>query len=114
MKAKTNGWLVAGCLSVFFSVLFALVGGLSRGYEVHSVLILAVSGLLLGAIAAPEVEPKAFRYPAVWQVCFGVLGGVLFVSANPGGPLEFMAGALIGGLLGFLAPYWLKYIPAIP
>jgi len=111
MKQESNGWIVASIAGLVFSVLFVVVGGLSRGYELRSVTILAISGLLLGAIAAPELEPKAFQFPAAWQVSFGILGGVLFVAANWTNPVEFMAGGAMGGLLGFFAPYWVRYIP---
>ena len=86
------------------------LGGIGHGYGLRSVVLLAASGLLLGAIAAPELEPQAFRYPAVWQVFFGALAGVALMVARAHSSEAIVAGAVVGGLLGFLAPYWLKHL----
>ena len=107
---RMSGWAVAALCAVGFAILFVALGGISHGYSPRSVAFLAVSGFLLGAIAAPELEPKAFRHPAVWQVFFGALGGVVLCAAMSLSAEANVAGAIIGGLLGFLAPYWVKHL----
>jgi hypothetical protein len=110
-KAKANGWVVAGLSGIVFAVLFVALGGISHGYGLRSVGLLAASGFLLGAIAAPEFEPKAFRYPAAWQVVFGALAGAALVAVKHHHFSEaVVAGIMVGGLFGFFAPYWLKYV----
>lgn len=107
---QMNGWVVAGICGVVFAGLFVLLGGLAHGYAPRSVACLAVAGLLLGAIAAPEIEPKVFRFPAVWQILFGALAGIAVVSSRQPSTSTVLAGAMIGGVLGFFAPYWIKHI----
>jgi hypothetical protein len=57
----------------------------------------------------PEIEPRSIRSPALWQMAWGASGGVLMAFVLQPSPLGFAAGGLIGVVLGFLAPYWLKY-----
>ena len=71
---------------------------------------MAGAGLFVGALAAPEFEPKAFRYPALWQSAFGGAAGAIFglLLSKPIDTILICAG--VGGLIGFLAPYWVKHI----
>lgn len=107
---NSRGWVLSASVSLILAVIFVVFGGLSHGYSIESISFLALMGILLGAIAAPEIEPKAFRYPALWQACFGAFGGSVF-SIFVWQSLEAAAvGALAGCLLGYLAPYWAKHI----
>jgi hypothetical protein len=66
----------------------------------------------IGMIGAPALEPKAFRYPTLWQVMFAVLGCTL-LAASLNAPSEGYGLAVLGGvILGYLAPYWIKHIQA--
>jgi hypothetical protein len=73
-------------------------------------IFLGVSGVLLGAIGAPEIEPRAFRRPVLWQTGCGVVGGLLtavsFGASLPG----LLLGVVIGGVVGALARYWIGHV----
>jgi hypothetical protein len=71
---------------------------------------LALAGALLGAIAAPDLEPKAFRYPELWQMFFSILGCVLVAANSRAGPIGYLIAVSVGGAIGFCAKYWTKYI----
>ena len=82
------------------------------GYSVASVSFLAAAGAILGAIGAPEIEPKVFRYPALWQMSFATIGCLLLAAAMDS-PIEgYMLAILAGLILGYLAPLWIKHIQA--
>jgi hypothetical protein len=73
-------------------------------------IVLGVGGVLLGAIGAPEIEPRAFRRPVLWQTGCGVVGGVLTAVAFGASVPELILGAVIGGFLGALARYWIGHV----
>lgn len=107
-----KAWAICASFSAFLAVVFVLFGGMRLGYDVASVSFLAASGAILGAIGAPEIEPKVFRYPALWQMSFATIGCVLLAVAMDA-PLEgYMLAVLVGLMLGYLAPFWIKYIQA--
>ena len=88
--------------------MFVAFGGIAHGYSPKSIAWLAASGAMVGAIAAPELEPKVFRYPALWQVSFAVVGCVLAAAAWDA-PVEGYLLAVVGGaVLGYIAPVWIK------
>ena len=104
------GWRLAAYSCLFFVAIFVSFGGLRFGYSLRSVASLGACGFLIGAIAAPELEPKYFRYPALWQATFGALAGITLVGVMHPTTEAFLAGALIGLLLGLVAPYWIKHV----
>jgi hypothetical protein len=104
------GWKVALFASAAFAVLFVMFGGFSSGYSLRSVTILAVSGALIGLIAAPELEPAAFPSPLAWQMFFSILGCLLVAFHLKAGPAGYATAVIIGGLLGYFARYWIKHI----
>jgi len=76
----------------------------------HRLAFVASAGILVGVVAAPSIEPKAFRHAWAYELVFGslagaVLGWVLFSRVEVIG-----IGALMGGMLGYLAPYWVKHV----
>lgn len=95
---------------VGFTVTFVVLGGLSVGYSLPGAVMLAVTGAAIGALAAPEIVPKQFRRPAMWQVGSGVVASIpVAVVLAP--TLEgFALAALIGGLVGYVVPYWIHRI----
>jgi len=93
-------------------LVFALFGGMRYGYSMSSVAWLALSGAILGAIGAPEIEPKAFRYPALWQIAFAVAGCTVLAAGLEAPPEGYLLAVLVGVILGYLAPYWIKQIQA--
>jgi hypothetical protein len=104
------GWKVALFASAVFAMLFVVFGGFSTGYSLRSVGLLALAGALLGAIAAPDLEPKAFRFPKLWQMLFAILGSILIAFTLKVGPIGYAIAVLLGGVSGFFARYWTKYI----
>jgi hypothetical protein len=105
-----TGWKVALFASAGFAVLFVVFGGFSAGYTLRSVGLLALAGALLGAIAAPDLEPKAFRFPELWQMFFAILGSILVAILLKAGPIGYAIAVVVGGVLGFYARYWTKHI----
>ncbi|KGD96059.1 hypothetical protein JL37_09705 [Achromobacter sp. RTa] len=93
-----------------FALAFALLGGLSIGFSAPALALLSVAGALFGAIAAPEIEPRAFRRPVLWQIGFAV-AGCLLVAALLGADAEgYGLAVALGLILGFFAPSWIKHL----
>lgn len=110
--ANKRGLVAAVLLSAFFAFVFAIFGGFHAGFSVPNLAFFGAAGAILGMIGAPELEPKAFRYPTLWQLMFAVLGCVLF-AVNLNATFEGYVLAILGGvIIGYLAPYWIKHIQA--
>ncbi len=103
-------WKIALWAAPICAVVFIVFGGFRTGYPLRSILLLGAAGLTFGAMLVPEVEPLSVRRPALWQMACGSTGGLLMAAFLDASPLGFFAGALIGMALGFLAPYWMKYV----
>ncbi|MDZ4283469.1 MAG: hypothetical protein U1C04_22245 [Hydrogenophaga sp.] len=110
MKTRTSGSKIAMLTSAALATAFVVFGGLAHGFTLNSVVWLALSGAVFGAIAAPEIEPKAFRYPVLWQVCFSSLGGVFVAAHLDAPPMGYVLAATVGVVAGYLAPYWIKHL----
>ena len=93
-----------------FAAAFALLGGLSIGFSAPALALLSVAGGFFGAIAAPEIEPRAFRRPALWQIGFSVIGCVLVAALLGANAEGYGLAAMLGILLGFFAPSWIKHL----
>jgi len=70
-----------------------------------------VLGLFLGFIAAPEFEPKVFKYPTVFQFIGGLIFGMLLGIFFKLDVSSIIALSAIGAVLGATASYWLKHVP---
>jgi hypothetical protein len=101
---------VAGYAAVGFGVLFVVFGGFSSGYSLRSVVLFGAAGLLLGLIAAPDLEPAAFRFPIVWQMFFSILGSLLVALQLGARPFGYVIAVAVGAFLGYFARYWTKHI----
>ena len=67
-------------------------------------------GLFAGLVGAPELEEKAFKNAALFQIISGTIAGSITglyfgLSIN-----NVITGAIAGGFLGWLAPYWIKHV----
>ncbi|WP_423200799.1 Transmembrane protein (plasmid) [Cupriavidus sp. H19C3] len=102
--------IVVLLLTFGFATVFILLGGLASGYSLQNVLFLGSAGFFVGAIGAPEIEPKLFRFPRLWQVSFSVLAGVLVAVHLQVGALGYSIAVLVGVILGYFAPFWIKHI----
>lgn len=104
------GLKVAVAVSLAGAALFAVFGGLGFGYTLQNVTLLGLAGGLFGSVAAPEIEPKAFRHPVLWQVASCVLGFLVCAAILEAGAEGFALAALLGAMAGYWAPSWIKYI----
>jgi hypothetical protein len=105
-----RGFIVAALLSAFFAFVFAVFGCIRSGFSVVTFLSYGLAGAILGLIGAPEVEPKAFRYPTLWQILFAVSGSLLLAASLDAPPEGYAVAVVVGVALGYLAPYWIKHI----
>jgi hypothetical protein len=104
------GWKVVVFASGALGTLFVVFGGFSFGYSLRSVVLLGVAGVVLGLIAAPDLEPAAFRFPIVWQMFFSILGSLLVALQLRAQPLGYAIAVFVGAILGYFARYWTKHI----
>lgn len=102
--------IVFSLLTLGFATVFILFGGLAHGYSLRNVLFLGAAGFFVAAIGAPEIEPKLFRYPRLWQICFSVLGCVLVAVHLQVGALGYSIAVVVGPILGYLAPFWINHV----
>ena len=109
-SVKRPGIKALAFLCVFLAVIFVVFGGLQYGYSGRNIVFFGVTGVILGAIGAPELEPKAFRYPSLWQMFFSIVGCSLFAFAIQAPAEGYGLAVTVGLLLGYLAPYWIKHI----
>jgi len=91
------------------AVIFALIGSIGRGFTWQGSALLGLSGATFGAIAAPDLEPKAFRVPALWQMAFGAIGGCLMGAYMQWSWVAIAASTAVGATLGFAAPWWVRH-----
>lgn len=72
--------------------------------------LFALAGLVIGAIAAPELDRKLFPAPVPWQTALGAVGGGLLAVAAGAGAGVVFAAVMTGAVLGALARYWVLFI----
>ena len=106
-----SGWAVATISSLALAGLFVLTGSIGRGFDVRTAALLGLAGATIGAIAAPELEPDAFRFPAAWQMAFGVTGCLLIAVYFQADRTGYGLAVVGGALMGFSAPWWIKHVP---
>jgi len=78
--------------------------------DIKRITFVFFAGLFVGLVAAPEIKPKLYRNVAFFQTASGALGGVLAAIAFHPKTDVAIFGFLLGGILGWLGPYWLKHI----
>ncbi len=67
-------------------------------------------GLFIGLIATPEIDPKSFKTPWIFQSICGLIAGTVFGFGLDFESTNLLASIIIGGFLGWSAPFWLKYM----
>lgn len=107
---RFSGLKTAVLLAASFAIVFVAFGGWLDGYSLPSVVFLALTGLMLGAVAAPLLEPKAFRHPTLWQVCCASAACVLVAGLLEADADGYLLAIALGIVLGYLAPVWIKYV----
>lgn len=91
----------------------ALFGALSLTFyfgDWQRLALLFCMGLLVGLLAAPVLDPKLFKNPGLFQSIGGALAGALAGAAIQPNPESIVAGLFVGGVIGWLTPWWLKHI----
>jgi len=111
-RSPAPAFAIALLVAVACAIGFAIFGGLSHGFTTQNIAGFAAFGATLGAIAAPYIEPKAFKRPIAWQVCCSVIGCLLVALYVHAGPEGYALAVIIGVILGYTAPFWVKHIQA--
>ena len=71
---------------------------------------LFVLGLFLGLVAAPEFEPKVFKYPQLFQFFGGLFFGLILAIFLQLEMPSIIAVSAIGALLGITTTYWFRHV----
>jgi hypothetical protein len=66
--------------------------------------------LFLGSSIAPEIEPKAFHSPKLFQFGVGLVSGVLAAQAIHADKSTYLAVVSIFIYISILAPVWMKIL----
>ena len=96
-----------------FAAVFAVFSLLFYFGDWERLSIVAFFGFFIGLIGAPEIEPKAFKYPRIVQLFSGMLAGAVVGYFFQLGSEYVIVAVLIGGLLGWLAPFWVSHAPIL-
>ncbi len=110
LRMNISGLKLAFVVAAAFALVFVVFGGLRDGYSLRSITLLASAGAVIGAVGAPDFEPKAFRYPTLWQMFFSVLGCALLALYLKASAEGYALAIVAGIILGYLAPYWVKHV----
>lgn len=95
---------------LFFGAAFTIFSLIFNFGDWYRLALLACAGIFVGVVAAPSIEPKAFRHAWAYELVFGCLAGAV-LGWVLGSRVEVVGiGALLGGILGYLAPYWVKHV----
>ena len=96
--------------SVVCGLVFCIPTILFYPGDIKRIIIILCAGLFVGLVATPEFKPKLYKNVAFFQTVSGSLGGALFAMAFYPNVEAVVLGFLLGGLLGWLGPYWLNHI----
>lgn len=97
--------------SLSFSTFFGLVSLVLYFGEWERLLLLCLLGFFIGFVAAPEFEPNAFKKAWLLQLSGGAIAGLLVGLIFVLNSENILALVLIGGFIGWAAPYWIKHVP---
>ena len=97
-------------LSLIFAVIGVLLGSAESDYTAKSMTVHGFIGAFLGVMFAPELEPKYFHYPVIWQMVFAIIGCMLFAYSIDSSFVGYAIAFVFGGFFGYIANFWLKYI----
>ena len=94
---------------IFFSVISALFSLIFYFGDWQRLLVASSFGLFLGLMAAPEIEPKKFKHGWLLQISSGTIAGIVFGFFLQLSSESISICSIIGGLIGWLAPLWVKH-----
>ncbi len=102
---------VTAISSIGFALVFAVFSLVLYYGNWERLVFVICTGLFVGLIAAPEIEPKAFKMPWLFQISSGAISGLLLALGFQLSAEATLFAALLGGLLGWSAPIWVKHVP---
>ncbi len=94
-----------------FALLPALIALLFNYGDWEKIGLIFLLGLFFGLVAAPELEPKAFKFPKLFQFLGGLFFGITLSLVINDNIVQTMALGIIGAILGLTASFWLKFLP---
>jgi len=71
---------------------------------------LFVLGLFIGLIAAPEIEPKVYKNPKLFQFFGGLFFGLVLAIFFELDTSSVILISAIGAVLDVTATYWVKHV----
>lgn len=95
---------------LFFGSVFSLFPLIFNFGDWDRLAFAAFLGIFVGFVAAPSIEPKAFRNAWAYELGGGCLAGATMGFVLGTGAEVVGIGALLGGFIGYLAPYWVKHV----
>lgn len=111
MNTKLKALKLTAICGLGSGMLFAVFSLVFHFGDWRRLILVFGIGVFVGLVGAPEIEPKAFKKAWLLQLVSGVLAGVLVSLAFNLSTEATAVAALLGGLLGWSAPFWVKYIP---
>ena len=108
-KGLKGHWRFIALWAVGTAVAFG-VSVWMRGLSMPGVLFFATIGFTFGVVGVPEIVPRAFRSPALWQTGWAVVGSVLIAYQLDAPGEGYALAVVLGGLLGWSSPFWTKYV----
>lgn len=104
-------WLKISLLSGFsFSLVFSVVSLIFYFGDWRRLLVTALFGLFIGLLAAPEFNKKEFTHPSLFQSVSGAMASLIVGSYYSSNLEIIFLSLIVGGLVGWSASFWLKYI----
>jgi hypothetical protein len=101
---------VSAICSIGFALLFAAFSLVFYLGDWPRFVFVFCTGLFVGLVAAPEFEPSAFKMAWLFQLGSGVAAGTLVALAYQADAETIGVAALLGGVLGWSAPFWAKHV----
>ncbi|MCU7960819.1 MAG: hypothetical protein KZQ58_12665 [gamma proteobacterium symbiont of Bathyaustriella thionipta] len=110
MNRNTTALKISAFCSLGLAFVFGLFSLVFYYADWHRLLLVSLLGFFLGLMAAPELQPKAFKRAGLLQVSSGFSAGMVFGYWFQLQPETIWLAALSGAFLGWLAPLWIKYL----
>ena len=95
---------------LFFSLVFAAFSLVFYFGDWKRLALVGAAGVFVGIVAAPSIEPKVFKNAWAYELGFGAMAGAMLGFVFGAGAEAVILGVLLGGVLGYLAPCWIKHV----